>query len=327
MRKLYEILLIEPNMDLAKLIITWLRGKANIVHVSDYEEAKKLANQNNWHLVIISTSASEAITIDIIQIIKRTDANTAILIIAENIKVDFIVNAMNHHADDLFFKPIDKNKFLTRVWVLAEEAKLKKGEKIVLAIGAHPDDVEFGCGGTLAKLRSEGSIISIATLSLGDAGGEPKIRKKEACLAAKYLDANLYLGSFADTKISNSKETIEFLEDIIRQVQPTHVYTHSIHDNHQDHRSVYQATVIACRQTPNIFTYQSPSSTTEFQPSIFININNFIEEKLKILSAFQSQNNIRPYLHPEMIRASARYWGRFCNYQLVEPMEIIKGYF
>ncbi|MDP1604264.1 MAG: PIG-L family deacetylase [Legionella sp.] len=327
MKKVYEILLIEDNITLAKQICGWLGKKANVVHVTDFNLAKELAHQNNWHIVITDFNIAVENGLEIIQIVKKTDSNTAVLIIAENVKVEFILHAMQHHADGLLFKPLDKNEFCTRVFSLAEESKLKKSKKIILAIGAHPDDVEFGCGGTLAKLHSEGNSINIATLSLGKFGGEPEVRKKEATLAAQYLDANLYLGNFADTKIAPDRETILFLEKIIQKVQPTHVYTHSFHDSHQDHRNIYQATITACRQTPNIFSYQSPSATTEFRPNSFININNFIERKLKILSVFESQNNIRPYLQADLIRATARYWGRFSNYQLVEPMEVIKGDF
>lgn len=327
MNKLLEILLIEENIELANQIKEWLAKKARVVHVNDFNLAKELAHQNNWQLVITDFNTSFEKSLEIIQIAKKTDANTAVLIIAENIKIEFIVNAMQHHADDLLFKPLNETEFVSRVLSLAEEARLKKSEKIILAIGAHPDDIEIGCGGTLAKLHAEGNSINIATLSLGAVGGQPKARKKEANLAAKYLEANLYFGNFADTKIGHNRDTILFIENIVQEVQPTHVYTHSFHDSHQDHRSIYQATITACRQTHNIFSYQSPSSTTEFKPNIFININKFIEKKLKIISVFKSQIDIRPYLQADMILATARYWGRYSNYQLVEPMEVIKGSF
>jgi LmbE family N-acetylglucosaminyl deacetylase len=327
LKKLYEVLLIENDPVVAKNIIRWTEKKANVVHVRDLNTAKELAHQNTWQLIIIDFNTSLEDSLDIIKIAKKTDSNTAVLLIAENIKIEFILDAMQYHADGLLFKPLDENSFCTRVYSMAEEAKLKKSEKIILAIGAHPDDVEFGCGGTLAKLHSEGNAINIATLSLGSYGGEPQVRKSEASLAAQYLDANLHLGNFADTKIVHNRETIEFIENIVREVCPTHVYTHSFHDSHQDHRNIYQATIIACRQTQNVFSYQSPSTTTEFRPNIFININNFIDIKLKILSVFESQTHVRPYLQADLIRATARYWGRFSNYQLVEPMEVIKGSF
>lgn len=327
MKKVYEILLIESDVALAAQIRLWLEKKAQVMHVTDMATAKTLAHQNNWQVIIIDCNTALEESIEIIQIAKKVDKNTAVLMIAENIKIEFIIDAMKHHADSLLFKPLNEHELVTQVYALAEETLLKTSEKIILAIGAHPDDVELGCGGTLAKLHAEGSAIHIATLSLGQYGGAPKVRKKEAHLAAQYLGATLYLGNFADTKIAHNRETILFIENLIEQIQPTHVYTHSFHDSHQDHKSIYQATITACRQTANIFSYQSPSTTTEFRPNIFININNFIDEKLEILKVYESQMAIRPYLHSELIKATARYWGRFSNYQLVEPMEVIKGSF
>lgn len=326
MEQFYKVLLIEPDLELAKVICGWLKNQAHVFHVVDKEAAKKQAALSDWDLVITDINSAGINNLDITQIVKRASASTAILIIAENIKVDFILTAMKYHADGLFFKPLDKKEFVGRAFQLAEESRLKreKHNKIILAIGAHPDDIEFGCGGTLAKLRAEGNDINILTLSLGGAGGVADIRKREAKIAAKLQGAKLFLGDFVDTKITNSIETIQFIENVVEQVKPTHVYTHSFNDSHQDHRSVYQASVTACRPIPNVFSYLSPSGTVDFRPNIFISIDRFIEEKLNIIAAYTSQMESRPYLQPEMIRATARYWGRFGNYNLVEPMEVIK---
>jgi LmbE family N-acetylglucosaminyl deacetylase len=326
LKKSYNVLLIEPNNELAETIRLWLKGKAHIVHAVDSKAIKEQAAHNDWDLVITNNHSAEMSDLDITRIVKEINPDTAIIIIAENIKVDFILSAMQHHADGLFFKPLDKTEFVNRALQLAEEThhKKEKGKKIILAIGAHPDDVEIGCAGTLAKLRSEGCRIHILTMSLGEIGGNPDIRKKEAELAAKMQGATLFLGDFIDTKISNSADTIQFMEQVISLVQPTHVYTHSFYDSHQDHRNIYQATITACRTVPNLYSYLSPSATVDFKPNIFININAFMDQKIKIIDAYRSQMDIRPYLQPEMIKATARYWGRFCNYQLVEPMEVIK---
>lgn len=326
MNVLYKVLLIESNIELAKMLCKWFKNKATIVHVADNKSALEQAAQTDWHLVITDINSSAINDLDIIQGIKQSNPNTAILIIAENIKVDFILTAMKYHADGLFFKPLDKQEFIPRALQLAEESKKKKENttKIILAIGAHPDDIEFGCGGTLAKLYAEGNQINILTLSLGHYGGDPLIRKAEAYNAAKLQGAKLYLGNFPDTKISNGIETIQFIEDVVQKVKPTHVYTHSICDSHQDHRSTFQATVIACRSVFNLFSYLSPSSTVDFRPNIFINIDHYIDKKLEIIALYKSQRSTKPYLQPEIVVATAKYWGRFCNYSLAEPMEVIK---
>lgn len=326
LKKNYRILLIEPDHILAKTIGDWLKHIATVIHFSEKEEAIDHAIIGDWDLIITDVNSSEMDDLEITQKVKKTNPSTSVLIIAENVKVEFILTAMQYHADGLLFKPLNQEEFVTRVIQLTEESRVKKidEKKVILAIGAHPDDVEFGCGGTLAKLRAAGNEVNILTLSLGAAGGPPEIRKQEAENAAKLQGARLFLGDFFDTNILSSIETIRFIESILIQVQPTHVYTHSFHDSHQDHRNIYQASVTACRSIPNLFSYLSPSGTVDFRPSIFINIDNYMDQKLKALAAYTSQSESRPYLQPAMIKATARYWGRFGTYNLVEPMEVIK---
>lgn len=323
----YKILLIEPDLDLAKTLINWLENPTRLVHVVDNHIAQTQAGIDKWDLVITDIHSPKISDLDIAKTLKETDSSTALLIIAKNIKVDFILAAMEYHADALLFKPLDKNDFITKVLQLAKESQRKRekrSDRVILAVGAHPDDVEFGCAGTLTKLSEDGNKINILTLSLGAAGGHPNMRKKEAKKAAKLQQATLFLGDMEDTKITETANTIQYIEHIVQQINPTHVYTHSLNDTHQDHRTVFKATITACRQVPNIFCYLSPSCTVNFKPNIFINIDQFIDTKLKIIAAFKSQINSRPYLQPDMIIATARYWGRFCNYHLVEPMEVIK---
>lgn len=326
MDNFYKILLIEPNEAIAQHIKCWLVDKAQITHVADNKTASILLGEKMWDVVITDISSEEINRADTSHILKKPNPSTRVLIITENIKMDFILTAMKYNADGLFFKPLAEQEFTQRVLQLAEEAVLQRGShrKVILAVGAHPDDVEFGCAGTLAKHKAEGTEINILTLSLGSVGGNPFIRQQEAEKAAELQGATLFLGDFADTKIVDDVCTIQFIESIINQVQPTHIYTHSIYDIHQDHRKVHQATLIASRLVPNLFCYLSPSSTIEFRPNVFIKIDEYINTKLKVLSAYTSQIDIRPYLHTDMIKATARYWGRFANYALVEPMEVIK---
>lgn len=324
----YRILLIEPHLEVANLILEWLQDKAVVIHVVDTADAQKKAALPSWDVVITDINAAEVNDLDITLIVKKANPDASVLIVTEHKKVDFIIAAMQNHADGLLFKPLEAKEFITKVLNLANDSRIKraKGKKIILAIGAHPDDVEFGCAGALAKHRAEGDALNILTLSSGAVGGNSSTRKKESKNAAQLQNARLFMGTFIDTEISHSLNTIQFIEKIVQQVQPTHVYTHSIHDNHQDHRNTYHATITACRQIPNLYCYLSPSSTVDFKPNIFINIDGFIEIKLLVIEAFSSQCNSRPYLEPDLIRATARYWGRFCNYHLAEPMEVIKGH-
>ena len=324
----YKILLIEPNHNVARSILNWLQNHAEVTHVLDSDDCKKKVALADWDLVITDMNSPEMDDLDITIMVKNVNPETSLLIVTEDKKVDFIISAMQNHADGLLFKPLQEKEFVSKVLRLAEESRNRrfKSKKIVLAIGAHPDDVEFGCAGTLAKHRADGDSLNILTLSMGEVGGDSSIRKQESQKAAEIQNAQLFMGRFVDTDINHSASTIQFIEKIVQEIQPTHIYTHSFHDSHQDHRSTYQATITACRKIPNLYCYLSPSSTVDFKPNVFINIDRFIEAKLLILGAFSSQYAIRPYLEPDLIKATARYWGRFSNYHLVEPMEVIKGH-
>lgn len=327
-KPLYKILLIEPNINVARSILYWLQDKADVTHVADLDECMRQVALADWDLVITDMNLPEMDDLDITIMVKNANPETSLLIVTEDKKVDFIISAMQHHADGLFFKPLQEKEFVSKTLILAEESRGRrfKDKKIVLAIGAHPDDVEFGCAGTLAKHRADGDSLNILTLSMGEVGGDSSIRTLESQKAAEIQNAQLFMGSFTDTDIDHSATTIQFIEKIVQEVQPTHIYTHSFHDSHQDHRSTYQATITACRKIPNLYCYLSPSGTVDFKPNVFINIDKFIEVKLLVLGLFSSQYNIRPYLEPDLVRATARYWGRFSNYHLVEPMEVIKGH-
>jgi hypothetical protein len=82
--------------------------------------------------------------------------------------------------------------------------------------------------------------------------------------------------------------------------------------------------LVAGRTVPNVYCYQTPSTTTSFLPSCFVDIDAHVERKIELLGAFHSQAG-RPYLAPDMVRSSARYWGRFSNYHHVEALEVVRA--
>jgi LmbE family N-acetylglucosaminyl deacetylase len=124
-----------------------------------------------------------------------------------------------------------------------------------------------------------------------------------------------------DTRMGSGPETIGAIERAIREFRPDTLYTHSRNDRHQDHRAVYEATCIAARNVPNVYSYQAPSTTTEFRPSKFVDVSSTLERKLSAIEAYESQAG-RPYMSRETLLATAAYWGRFAQYGHVEPLEI-----
>ncbi|RUA09929.1 MAG: bacillithiol biosynthesis deacetylase BshB1, partial [Flavobacteriia bacterium] len=108
----------------------------------------------------------------------------------------------------------------------------------ILAVGAHPDDVELGCGATLAKEISLGKKVGILDLTRGELGtrGSAEIRKKEAEKAAKILGVEVRENmAFADGFFVNDQEHQLKLVEIIRKYQPEIVLCNAVDDRHPDH--------------------------------------------------------------------------------------------
>ena len=193
----------------------------------------------------------------------------------------------------------------------------------VLAIGAHPDDVEIGVGGALLAHGAAGHAVNILTLSRGAEGGISDQRVHESQVAAELLGARLFMEDLEDTRIPQGHPTVGLIERVIDIVRPTLVYTHSRNDTHQDHRSVHEAAMVAARRVSRVSCYQSPSSTVDFRPNRFVPIADHLDGKQAAIRAFASQAD-RTYLHPELVSSTARYWGRFAHATHAEALEVVR---
>ena len=195
----------------------------------------------------------------------------------------------------------------------------------VLAVGAHPDDVEIGCGAALLRHRSLGHPVTVLTLSRGAVGGPQDARRREAVGAAIEMSAELIMGDLPDTRMEDAHEMTSLVEAVVADVRPTTVYVHSQHDNHQDHRAVHASTVIAARRVPQLLCYQSPSSRNGFSPTTFVPVDETIDAKVKVLAHFRSQA-ARHYLEPDLVVATARYWSRqLTGHRYAEPFEVLRS--
>jgi LmbE family N-acetylglucosaminyl deacetylase len=159
----------------------------------------------------------------------------------------------------------------------------------VLAIGAHPDDIEFGCAGTLMKYAENGHGVYMMVATQGDMGGDPNVRREEAETAARLMGVREVLwGGYEDTEISLSKALIDDIERAIHAVDPAFIFVHHKEDTHQDHRALAQAAISATRYVRNVLFYESPTSV-DFSPNVFVDIRSHLDRKLAALAAYASQ--------------------------------------
>ena len=178
----------------------------------------------------------------------------------------------------------------------------------ILAIGAHPDDVELGCGGTLAKLISEGKKVAIVDLTQGELGtrGTNITRAQEAGSASEILGIsareNLKL---KDGFILNSEEYQMQIVKMIRKYQPEIVLANAVDDRHPDHAKAAKLVSDACFlsglvkieteldgehqkqwRPKQVFHYIQWKHIT---PDFVIDISNFMEKKIKACLAYKTQ--------------------------------------
>ena len=186
----------------------------------------------------------------------------------------------------------------------------------ILAIGAHPDDLELAAGGTLARLADSGHEINAIVMSTGTDGGDPKVRINEAKEGAAFLgirDCTVY--DFEDTNLEGDMTgMIKAIENKIRSSNPDIIFTHSANDQHQGHHAVHLATLRAGRRHPAILCFESPSATSEFSPQVFVDIDDHVEVKNSAIKIHDNQKTYdnqkkKPYMTAERVSGRAHFRG------------------
>lgn len=197
----------------------------------------------------------------------------------------------------------------------------------VIAIGAHPDDLEIGLGGTLAKLRREGVEVVMCIASI------PKdfdVRLAEAKRGAEILGCELRLlmdGGPQRLEDVKTCDLVGMLDEVIREHDPAAVFTHSCSDFHNDHLLIYQACLPTQRLAYfDLFSYHPTNCRpvpTQFHPKAYVDITETIDAKMHAITAHASQFGGRG-LDTEMYREHAHVQGRMIGVPYAEGLDIVR---
>ncbi|MDP5226583.1 MULTISPECIES: PIG-L deacetylase family protein [Arthrobacter] len=195
----------------------------------------------------------------------------------------------------------------------------------ILAIGAHPDDLELACGATLAKLVDEGHEVRTLVMSRGAVGGHADLRAGEAMLGSAFLGSReVCVQDFADTRLSSFEcEMVALIERHIAEFQPDLVLTHSEHDYHQDHLAVHLATMRAARQHSSILCFESPSATQGFCPTVYVDVAGYVDVKVKAVSLHKDQG-AKAYMTAERVRGQLSFRGSQAKREFAEGFEAVR---
>lgn len=324
-----RILLVEDSPDQALLMGRWLLHYMDLELrvVCDGEGALEAIAETDFDVMLLDVELPGINGLEVVARARQMRPFIFITMMTANPTLEYATGAINCRVESFLQKPFTRDAFIASIQSDLDRARQVRaaGQRRVLAIGAHPDDVEIGCGGTLAECVSRGDAVAILTMTGGEAGGEAQLRSLESKESANLLGCELFMETLCDTKLSSGFETIAAIQRAIREFCPDVVYTHSINDTHQDHRAVHRATLVATRGISQVLCYQSPSSTIEFSPRQFQDIGGSLKQKLRMIQCYETQVSKCDYLDAGLIRATARYWGRFSGYRHVEAFEVVRS--
>ena len=211
--------------------------------------------------------------------------------------------------------------------------------KNILAIGAHPDDVEFGCFGTLKKHIDKGDkvficLMSNSTVKDASTGKKTRTRKDsiiEAQQSADSIGADLIMLDFQDTEIPFNSLTVSAIEKIINDNNIDTVYTHWGGDTHQDHINTLNATLAASRMVSNVFFYEQvplPRVCMSYPvANYYVNITDTINSKIESCKYHKSQ--LKKYSNMgidiiDNIKTLAKYRGNQAKIPYAEAFNVLK---
>ena len=208
-------------------------------------------------------------------------------------------------------------------------------QRNILAVGSHADDIEIGCGGTIAShvLKGDNVIMLIMTKSFFSNYDGRILRteedgKIEEENGAKLLGAKLINLGFDTKKVPYSDESIEAINSIIDQYKIDIIYTHWYHDTHQDHMRTTQSVLSAGRYVKNIYMYEpeypAGRSYLGFRNQYYVDITGTFETKMEALKQHKSQIHKYGEHFISAIEARARHRGYEIQTKYAECFEVVR---
>jgi len=185
----------------------------------------------------------------------------------------------------------------------------------ILFIGAHPDDIELGCGGTIIKHLEKKDNVFVLILSRGENGQNGhKVNRADETLRSlcsiSVKRSNIKILNIPDTDFSKENKTIFHEIEHLCEIKKIHqVYTHTNKESHQDHITTYEETLRAARNVPNILTYETNAhSLPIFSPNFFVDISEVINKKMELIGYHNSQSG-KKYMEAKNTESLAKVRG------------------
>ncbi len=194
----------------------------------------------------------------------------------------------------------------------------------VVAFGAHPDDIEVGAGGTVARLARAGANVTMVVVCVPS---QVEQRLAEAAKGAAVLGARSQVLFSKQSRVEDipMHELVRAMDEVVRDTQPELVLVHSASDLHWDHGLVNRAAISALRRTPsNLLAFTSSyelNAQSRAMGQCFVDVTQTIGSKMAAISAHVTQ---LPKLDLEGARDLARAMGRISGVAYAEVFEVLR---
>jgi len=203
----------------------------------------------------------------------------------------------------------------------------------LLCVGAHTDDVELGCGGTVSRALSEGARVCVATFSIARASvpeGWPDDTLRSECIASLgslgIKEADRFIYDYPVRHFpAHRQEILETLVTLNRSIAPDLVLTHSHSDLHQDHQVIHVESTRAFKRR-SVFCYELPWNTSGFRTEAFVGLTEeHVAAKWRALERYASQHHLaRRYFSREVVEGLARVRGTATDATFAEAFEVFR---
>ena len=204
--------------------------------------------------------------------------------------------------------------------------------KKILAIGAHPDDVELGCAGTLLRLMSQGAEVDIV-VARDDNAPKPSVWRDRETMQKEYKAAEKLFGikfkmldcpnDYDGRPILNrDSNMVRQMDEVVQKKSYDLVITHSPGDHHQDHENTYHIVNSALRRYQGEFWLMEggpySNKNQQFKPNVFVDISDYIDKKIELVGCYDSYFS-DTLLHN--IKGLAAYRAQMTNTNYAEAFE------
>jgi len=199
------------------------------------------------------------------------------------------------------------------------------GKKVVF-IGAHPDDIELGCGALIANIQPHTDVYCV---TLSDNQKNPLlnnvVKEHYASMAVLGVErSHVILGEFETRRFMHQRqEILEFMLDLRKKLQPDMVFVHSAADLHQDHGTVTQEALRAFRGI-SVFGFDVIRSSHGFFPTFLVEVTpEDVEKKIRALSEYKTYQD-KYYFSPELTRSILIRNGAICERPFAEGFDMMR---